>query len=192
MQSLNGEPLEFQLLTGYIAHYRDRRPTQWTVTDADDNEIAGGKLPLDGQWHAIRIDVANAGTYHFQINDFGAGWQIEYQPGKPYVWALERGKHAYSLGNTGFLYFYVPKGSKEVAYHVEGSAHTVLDGTGQEVAKIDKQPGNVIVVPVPEGRDGQPWCLKGLSRKHLWFYNCPNYLAAHAEDLLVPCGNSRQ
>jgi len=30
------------------------------------------------------------------------------------------------------------------------------------------------------------WGLKGLSRTHLWFYNCPNYLAVHAEDLLVP------
>jgi hypothetical protein len=156
------------------------------VTDADGNEIAGGELPLDGEWHPIRVEVAQAGLYRFEINDFGAGWQIEYEAGRPYVWALERGKHAYSLGNTGFLYFYVPKGTTEVAYHVEGSAHTVLDGTGQEIAKIDKQPGNVIVVPVPEARDAQPWCLKGLSRKHLWFYNCPNYLAAHAEDLLVP------
>jgi hypothetical protein len=44
----------------------------------------------------------------------------------------------------------------------------------------------VIIVPVPQGQDGRVWCLQGLSRKHLWFYNCPNYLAAHADDLLVP------
>lgn len=62
----------------------------------------------------------------------------------------------------------------------------VLDATGREIAKIEKQPGNVVVVPVPEGRDGQVWRLRGLSCTHLWFFNCPNYVAAHEEDLLVP------
>ncbi len=186
LQSRDGEPLEFQLLTGYIAHYRDRRPTQWKLTDRDGMQLAGGELALDGQWHPIRVEVRRAGTYRLHMDDFAAGWQIQYQPGKPYAWALERGRRAYSLGNTGSLYFYVPKGTKTIAYHVEGSAHVVFDGTGTEVAKVPRQPGNVIVIPVPAGRDGQAWCLKGLSRTHLWFYNCPNYIAARAEDLLVP------
>lgn len=181
-----GEPLEFRLLTGYIAHYRERRATEWEVIDSEGNRTAGGKLPLDGKWHSIRVDVPRPDLYHFQISDFGAGWQIEYAPGRPYVWALERGKRAYSLGGTGFLYFYVPEGARQVAYHVEGSAHTVLDASGRQTASIPQQPGNVVVIPVPEGQDGRVWCLKGLSRTHLWFYNCPNYLAAHAEDLLVP------
>lgn len=191
MHSRNGQPLEFRLLTGYIAHYRDRRPTQWKLTDRDDNEIAGGTLPLDGKWHPIRAEVLRSGNYHLDVNDFGAGWQIEYEPGKPYVWALQRGRRAYSLGNTGSLYFFVPKGTREIAYHVEGSAHRVLDATGREIAKIEKQPGNVVVVPVPEGQDGRAWCLRGLSRTHLWLLNCPNYVAANAEDLLAPRELSR-
>jgi len=103
-----------------------------------------------------------------------------------FVWALQPGRRAYSLGNTGSLYFFVPEGTQEIAYHLEGSAHVVLDATGREVAKIEKQPGNVVLVPVPEGQDGRVWCLRGLSRTHLWFYNCPNYVAARAEALLIP------
>jgi hypothetical protein len=186
MQSLTGEPLEFRLLTGYIAHYRDRRPTEWKVLDGNGNEVSSGELPLDGEWRSISVEVPAAGTYHFSIDDFGAGWQIDYEPGKPYVWALEKGNRAYSLGNLGAVHFYVPEGTREIAYYVEGSAHTVIDGAGETVAEVDRQPGNVIVLPVSEGQDGQVWCLKSLSRTQLWFYNCPNYLAAHAEDMLVP------
>ena len=158
------------------------------MLDSEENEIAGGELPLDGEWHPLQVGVPRAGTYLFRLNDFGAGWQLEYNPGKPYVWALQKGRRAYSLGNMGSLCFYVPKGTKEVAYHAIGGAHTVVDGQGNEVARIERQPGNVIVVPVPEGQDGKAWCLKGLSRTHLWFFNCPNYVAAHAEDLCVPRG----
>lgn len=186
MLSRRGEPLTFRLLTGVIAWYRDRRPTEWTVTDGKGNAVSSGTLPLDGKWHPVHVVVPRAGLYHFSLNDFGAGWQLDYDPGKPYVWALERGRRAYSMGNHGWLYFYVPSGAKTIAYHVEGSAHSVLDGDGKQVARIDHQPGNVVVVPVPPGQAGRVWCLKGLSRTHLWFFNCPNYLAAHAQDLLVP------
>lgn len=186
MHSRKGEPLEFRLLTGYIAHYRDRRPTRWKLTDGDGQQIANGTLPLDGQWHPLRQPVPRPGTYRLEVDDFSAGWQIDYEPGRPYVWALERGRRAYSLGSTGSLYFYVPKGTGQIAYHIEGSAHHLADGSGREVAKIEKQPGDVILISVPAGQDGCVWRLGGLSRTHLWFYNCPNYVAAHAEDLLVP------
>jgi hypothetical protein len=84
------------------------------------------------------------------------------------------------------FYFYVPKGTKQIAYYVEGSAHQLYDGTGRLAARVQKQPGNVILVPVPAGQDGQAWHLDGLKQHCLWFFNCPNYLAARAESLLVP------
>ena len=186
MQSLGAEPLEFQLLTGRIAHYRNRRPTQWSVADASGKTVAQGELPLDGEWRPISVPVPQAGTYHFDIKDFGAGWGIKYEPGKPYVWQLEKAKRVHSMGWTFSLHFYVPKGTETVSYYVQGNAHTVVGANGQEIAKVPKQPGNLVSIPVPDGRDGEAWYLKNLGIGKLWFYNCPNYIAAGAEDLLVP------
>lgn len=183
----DGTPLRCRLLTGYIPHYRDRRPTRWQVIAPDDALVDEGELPLDGQWHELTVEVPERGRYTLRVDDFGAGWQIEYEPGTPAVWPLERGRSIYPLaGNTMAQYFFVPVGARRVAYYVEGGAHSVLDGEGRVVAEIAPQPGNVIVVEVPEGQDGRVWCLKGLSWKRLWFFNCPPYLAALAEDMLVP------
>ena len=186
MQSLAAEALEFELLTGRIAHYRNRRPTQWSVADANDKAVAAGELPLDGEWHPIRVPVPQAGTYHFDVKDYGAGWGIKYEPGKPYVWRIEKAKRIHSMGWTFSLHFYVPKGTKTVSYYVQGNAHTVVGADGQEIAKVPKQPGNIVSVPVPEGREGEAWYLKNLGIGKLWFYNCPNYIAAGAEELLIP------
>lgn len=51
---------------------------------------------------------------------------------------------------------------------------------------MERQTGNIVRVAVPEGRDGQAWHLKMLAPRSLWFFNCPNVIAAGAEDMLVP------
>ncbi len=179
-------PLRFRLRTGVIAHYRDRRPTAWKITDPAGKTLAAGELPLDGKWHPVSA-AAGGGPRELTVDDFGAGWEIDYAPGTPAVWALEKGRRIYGLGgSTAAVYFYVPRGTKRVAYYVEGTAHAVLDAAGKEAAAVDALPGDVVTVDVPAGRDGAAWCLRGLKFRRLWFYNCPNYLAALAEELLRP------
>ncbi len=182
-----GEPIRFRLLTGYIAHYRDRRPTEWQVLGADGDTIAGGKLPLDGEWHDIEVTVPAAGRYTVHVADFGAGWQLDYAPGTHAVMPLLRGVTIYPLGgSTGAQYFYVPPGTKRIAYYVRGGAHQVLDGDGNLVAEIAAQPGNVVTIDVPEGQAGRVWCLANLMWRQLWLFNCPPYVATLAEDIVAP------
>lgn len=186
LASVEGEPLELELLTGRIAHYRDRRPTVWRVTDPTGKVIAQGELPLDGQWHSISVNVPAPGTYLFDADDFAAGWGIRSAPGRPCTLKLEKGIELVWLGGAGALAFYVPKGTDAVAYYVEGSAHDVLDPEGRVVAKVPEQPGNIVTVEVPTSAAGKPWAFHGLTPRVLWFYNCPNLVARSAEELMVP------
>ncbi|MEA3403067.1 MAG: DUF4838 domain-containing protein [Armatimonadota bacterium] len=183
----DGAPLQLRLQTGWIAHYRDRRPTRWQVAGWEGEPVGSGELPLDGEWHELSVQVPAAGRYRLHVDDAGAGWQIDYAPGTPAVWPLEKGRRIYGLGGTtAAVYFYVPAGTERVAYYVEGTAHSVLDGDGNTVAELEAEPGEVITVEVPEGQDGRVWCLRDLKFRRLWFYNCPNYLAALAQDMMVP------
>jgi len=188
VQSQQGEALRFRLLTGSIPHYRDRRHTEWTVVDAGGTEVASGELPLTGEWQSLLLEVPGPGIYRLRIDDFGAGWGIECAPGTPCVWQLKRADRIRALCPMSALYFYVPKGTREVIYYVQGGPHTVLDGAGVEVGRIAAQPGNIIILPVSAGRDGQAWCLRDLdlAEGRLWFLNCPNYVAAASDELLVP------
>jgi hypothetical protein len=182
-----GEALSFRILSGAIRHYRDRRPTEWRVETNTGEFVANGKLPLDGEWHPIEVAVPETGRYALQVDDFGAGWHIDYAPGTPAVWPVVKGRSIYPLGGpTTAQYFYVPEGTDRIAYYVKGSAHSVLDGDGDVVAEIAAQPGDVVTVDVPEGQGGRVWCLRELKSTGLWFYNCPNWLAALAEDMMVP------
>lgn len=186
LASLAGEPLEFELLTGRIAHYRDRRPTLWEVVHPAGEIVAQGELPLDGEWHPMSVSVPQAGVYRFQADDFGAGWGIRTEPGCPCTLKLEKGEALTWLGGAGCLSFYVPNGVKTIAYYVDGGDHEVLGPGGQVVANIPRQPGNIITVDVPDGAAGKPWAFRGLTPRLLWFYNCPNVVARSADELLVP------
>ncbi len=186
LASTEGEPLEFELLTGRIPHYRDRRPTVWNVTRESGEVVGEGELPLDGEWHPIHVPVPHAGTYFLVADDFGAGWGIRTEPGRPCTLKLDKGEDLVWLGGAGALFFYVPEDVSVIAYYVDGTAHDVLGPDGQVVAQIPREPGNVVTVEVPEGCGGKPWALRGLTPSVLWFYNCPGAVARSAEELMVP------
>lgn len=186
LEGLEGEPLEFELLTGRIPHYRDRRPTVWKVLRPDGSLAASGELPLDGRWHPISIPVSASGTYLVEADDFGAGWGLRTEEGRPCCLKLEKGKDLVWLGGANGLSFFVPKGTTAIAYYVDGTAHDLLGPDGQVVIHIPRQPGNVVTVDVPEGTDGRAWAFRGLTPSVLWFYNCPNTVARSAEELMVP------
>lgn len=65
-------------------------------------------------------------------------------------------------------------------YHWDG-LNVIVERDGGDATAATHTHG-----PAPEGTDGAAWRIKGLSQTQLWFFNCPNYLAAHAEGLLVP------
>ncbi len=185
LYSRNGEPIELTIITGVIAWYRDRPNAAYTLTDANGKEIARDRLPQDGEEHALRFDVPRAGLYWFEFNDQAAGWGIRAAAGKPVAVALNRAKHPAHMGHMRRMYFYVPKGTKQLQYYWKGGPHVVHGPDNKPIAEITSS-GEFVTIDVPASTDGQVWSFSKLALGHLWFFNAPNYLAASPDALLVP------
>jgi hypothetical protein len=186
LYSPKGEPLDLTIIPGTIAWYRDRADAAYTMMDAAGKEIGTARLPLDGKEHVLSIKVPRAGLYWLDFHGRGAGWTIKTAAGQPAVLVLHRAERAVHLVNQR-MYFYVPKGQREIHYFWDGQPHEVCDPDGKVVAKVNAR-GKFVTVAVPNGADGQAWSLARLfSPSHLWFLDVPNYLAASPDALLVPC-----
>ena len=83
------------------------------------------------------------------------------------------------------MYFYVPKGTKNIQYFWNGIPHEVFGPDGKQVKAVTET-GRYVIIPVPEGMDGRPWSFQHLVLGRLWFFNLPNYLAASPNALLIP------
>jgi hypothetical protein len=185
LYSQSGEPLELTIRTGVIAWYRDRPAAAYTISDAAGKEIASGRLFQDGQEHRLAIKVTGPGLYWLDFDDQAAGWGITMLAGRPVSLAVERSLHPAHMGHMQRMYFYVPKGTKEIQYYWEGPPHEVNGPDGKRLASITSR-GEFIRVAVPAGSAGQVWSFTKLCLGRLWFFNLPNYLAASPEALLVP------
>jgi len=183
--SIKGEQLEMTLTAGTIAHYRDMAPATWKVTDAAGNQIAGGRLPLDGHPKPLEVKVPGPGLYFLRFDDSMAGWQIKVPAGRPATIVLERAQRLEHAGWMQSMYFYVPKGTKELHYYWLGQPHRV-HGPDGSILKEVKTTGAFVKVPVPEGDDGKPWHFSQMMLGQLWLFNAPPYLAASPRSLLVP------
>ena len=185
LYSRDGEPIELTIITGVIAWYRDRPNATYSVSNADGKEIVSGRLPQDGEEHALRVAVPTAGLYWFDFNDQAAGWGIKVAAGRPVAVALNRAKHPAHMGHMRRMYFYVPKGTDQLQYYWKGGPHVLHGPDGEPVAEVTSK-GDFVNIDVPSGTDGQVWSFSKLALGHLWFFNLPNYLAASPEALLVP------
>jgi hypothetical protein len=185
LYSDRGEPLTVSLAAGTIAWYRDRAPARWWVTDAKGKRLEEGSLPLDGAPHAITVKVRGQGLYFFEVDDSSAGWQIKVAPGRRASIMLDRGRGFSHAGWMQPMYFYVPKGTRELAYYWSGGPHWIHGPDGTKLKEVEAS-GVFVKIPIPAGADGKVWHFTRLALGHLWFFNAPNYLAASPRALLVP------
>ena len=183
--STGGEPLAAAVTTGTIAWYRDRAPASYKWTDAAGQVVNEGRLPLDGQAHRLELKVPKAGLYYLDFNDSAAGWTIRVDAGKPATIILERGRGFMHAGWMQPMYFFVPKGTREIVYYWNGNEHRVHAPAGKIVQEV-RASGQFIHVPVPPGADGKCWSFSQIALGRLWFFNVPNVLAASPQALLVP------
>ena len=154
--SRSGERLELSIRTGLIAWYRDRPAAAYAFSDATGKEIAKGRLPQDGQEHRLAIDVTGRGLYWLEFDDQAAGWGITIPAGRPVSLAIKRDLRAAHMGHMQRMYFYVPKGTKELQYFWEGPPHEVNGPEGKPLASIASR-GEFVRVAVPVGGDVQVW-----------------------------------
>jgi hypothetical protein len=185
LASLHGEPLVVEITTRVIAAYGDRADARYTLTDQDGKTIASGRLPLDGQMHQVMMEVPAAGVYQFQFDDSGAGWRIACSAQRPITWLAQRGRRSHPLGQLPELYFYVPKGAKQVQLFYSGRPMKWLGPDRQPIATVDVS-DEIVTIDVPPGKDGACWSMAPHGQSQLWFLNLPNCLAASPEALLLP------
>jgi len=181
----DGKAIELAVTTGVIAWYRDRPEARYTLSDSAGKPLAQGRLPQDGQAHALSLAVPKAGVYWFEFNDQSAGWGLQVAAGRAVCLALSRGRHPHHMGHMPRMHFFVPVGTKELVYFWEGGPHEVYGPDGKLVVKVDTR-GGFVRVAVPAGADGKAWSLGKLCLGKLWFFNAPNYLAPSPDALLVP------
>ena len=183
--SKKGEPIELEIIPGVIAWYRDRPDAKWSVEDSQGKKILTGSLKLDGEQHRLRLNLPEPGVYFFELYDSSAGWRIKTGPEVAITWLPQKGKRVLHLGQMQEMYFYVPKGTKELYYFWSGGPHKVL-GPDRKLIQETKANDEVVRVMVPEGMAGKVWSLSARPHNQLWFFNAPNYLAASPSALLIP------
>lgn len=185
LHSRTGEAIEAEFTTGVIAWYRDRAATKWFLRDGAGALVDSGSLPLDGETHKLAMKVPRAGTYFFEANDSGAGWKFKVEPDRSVAVLNVRGRRVVHLGQMQEMFFYVPKGTRQLQYFWNGGPHKVL-GPDRKVIQEVKVDDEVVDIPVPEGKDGQCWSLSPRNHSQLWFFNAPNVIAASPDALLLP------
>ena len=185
LYSTEGEPLMLSVVAGTIAWYRDRPAARWSMTDMAGGKIASGRIPLDGAAHPIEVPVAGPGLYYFECDDSAAGWQIRVAAGHRATIVLQRDKAFAHAGWMQPMYFYVPRGTRELQYYWSGGPHWVHGPDGVKLREVEGS-GVFVRIPVPEDADGKTWHFERMALGHLWFFNAPNYLAASPAALLIP------
>jgi hypothetical protein len=131
------------------------------------------------------MPVPKAGTYYLEGNDSGAGWRLKVEKDRPVTLLSNRSRRYLHLGQMQEMFFYVPKGTRELQYFWSGGPHKVLGPDRKPIQEV-KESDEVVTVPVPEGKDGACWSLSPHGHGHLWFFNAPNGLAASPNALLLP------
>jgi hypothetical protein len=91
------------------------------------------------------------------------------------------------------MYFYVPKGTKEINYYYRraawqfGGAHQFTDPSGKIVKEVAVD-GDYVTVPVPAGTDGKVWKIGGpaFGLGYFRFFDVPNYFSPNPNKMLLP------
>ncbi len=183
--SRTGEALELEITPGTIAWYRDRADAKFTLTNSKGRTNSEGRLKLDGEVHKLRLEVPEAGLYFFNFDDSAAGWRIKAGTNQAISLLPQRGRGYMHQGHMPEMFFYVPKGTRQIQYFWNGSAHKVFDPEGK-LKHQQKQKGEIVTIEVPAGMDGKCWSFRELQLGHLWFFNVPNCLSASPATLLLP------
>ncbi len=89
------------------------------------------------------------------------------------------------LGEFQRVFFYVPKGTRQLQYFCSGAAHKVFGPNGAVIDEV-KAGDEIVTIAVPAGLDGQCWSFSRHGHAQLWLINAPNALAAMPNGLLLP------
>lgn len=176
--------IALQITGGMIAKYRDRGNVSLTLFADENPELDAvaedESTPPDGQTYTVKLRSPFAGLHRLIVSDGNDRTRIGWPEGLP---VTATGPHT---AGRWYLYFYVPKGTRQIAGFANVGGGSLLGPDGMPRLDFDKlkTPGH-FVVDVPQGDDGKLWKFHhvlGVRR----LLNVPPYLASSADQLLLP------
>lgn len=177
----DGKLPELIISAGHI--YTNLGSAHWKLTDASGKVLEEGEVPPDKAAHKLVFRTAGSNPCVFEYSDRSMGSSISWLQGNRVCLRADRENRFFSSGRST-LYFFVPKGQKQVVLYGEISDCVFLDPAGNQVLKYAG--GNdYIVLAVNPGQDGKAWCVRNVSGS-LSLMNIPPFLAVNPYELLIP------
>ena len=140
-------------------------------------------VEADRAAHDVTFEVPAAGHYELHVEDWTQGVILSWPPGTS-VSLNATQRQMPSLWDRWTLYFYVPRGVREIVMYTTGGLGVLRNPRGDVSYNFDKRPG-LVRVPVPPGQDGDCWKFDSNMGSRL-LLNVPPWLAASPDELLVP------
>jgi hypothetical protein len=182
--------IELRVTGGLIAHYRDRGHVKISLHSPQEPTLEPVALdesvPPDGEERPVTLRTPHAGLHRLELRDGGDASRLFWEDGRRMTLPCSPESGGPPINGAWTLYFYVPRGTREVAGYLNHGSGRLLDGAGEEVldfAKVEL-PG-YFNVPVPDGQDGKLWRVDR-SRARLMLMTVPPYLARNEKELLLP------
>jgi hypothetical protein len=163
--------------------YQNVGPARLSLHQRGASEAVGrAVLPPDRKEHLVRLQANGPGLHRVELADRSAGTALSGPAGMR--WAIPAGpEEAVELYGRWTLYFYVPRGTKEVIGYSAGVGE-LHDGDGKKVFAFSARP-DYFRVSVSAPQQGRLWRFTScLGRKVL--LNVPPYLARDNRELLLP------
>lgn len=143
----------------------------------ESNSLVSSQMVLnDLKQHDVTLESKKYGLHKLEICTGSNSASVDVQPGVPVVFPINADTFSFID-----MYFYVPKGTKEVA----GCAFRLClyDSDGKIAYKPNEDKISFFSVPVPAGQDGKLWRATAYS---LILMTVPPYLACSADEMLLP------
>ncbi len=192
---------------GLIAHYRHRMGnvrirlySDQAVSDAADFLVCSDDtVPPDGEEYLVRLPTPHAGLHRIEIQDGGGGTKVlPGRDGMPFC--VNAGPDpTFNSRHIWGAWFYVPRGTASLSFHVALPIGDILDGDGnvafrflrdlagrvREDADTQSLSGGYFSCEVPEGQDGKLWRLHRV-RGPWRLLNVPPCLARSPAEMMLP------
>jgi hypothetical protein len=186
LASLDGSPIPLHIS---VPKWGVNRPeAEYLLSTLDGEPVLEGKLP-EGEDYDLQLKVPAAGVYHFSCYMRGRGVDLHFPPSLPAGLIQNPGKTYRQSGLVVPVFFYVPRGTKEVKFYADNCGTIRITAPDNQVLHEAPSDGIPVTIPVPPGMDGQPWTLGGVSNMRLRRFillNVPNVISLHANMILVP------
>lgn len=165
--------------------YDSRGPAKidlFPLAETEGRAVAHAEVTPDKAEHPVALKTTFAGLHRVEVTDSGAGTAVTWKDGLPMT-ILSSADTPAALHGRWSLYFYVPKGAKEVGGFASGPG-TLLDGGGKKIHEFGGKPG-YFRVAVPAGQDGRAWMFANTAGQRL-LMTVPPCLARSPRELLLP------